>query len=159
MKTMRLILVLAAISLACTMQAQRRVAVLIVSNYDNTGIPEQDRWNDGDMGNGTEWSEFWNDTYLLWELLYHNQIGEGYSYPNEDIYIYFANGNNYQPPLYASRYLVPPFTQLTDTEANYESVVNLFNDLANGAEALTENDFLFIWTMGHGGNNENGSYF
>ena len=42
-----------------SLHAQRRVAVLIVGNYYGTGVPLVNQWNDGEMGGGVYWGEFW----------------------------------------------------------------------------------------------------
>jgi len=159
MKTMRVILVMAAISLTCTLYAQKRVAVLIVGDYTGSGVPVQNQWNDGNMGGGTVWDEFWNDTYLLWEYLYSNQLTGGIGYFNDYIYVYFYNGNNFvsQNP----NYIVPQNTTFTDAAATTGNVEDLFDGLATGTGGfpqLTSDDFLFIWTMGHGGSTGNNSY-
>ncbi|MCD4730760.1 MAG: T9SS type A sorting domain-containing protein [Bacteroidales bacterium] len=163
MKKLKIILsVLAIMSLACVAHAQERIAVFIVGDYEGIGVPSQHQWNDGDLGGNQEWDEFWNDTYLLWEMFLSQQSQGGYGYYNDYIYVLFADGNNYQPPDYDERYIVPQFTAFTDDEATYDNVKNLFEDMVTGENEtvpqLTENDFLFIWTMGHGGSNGNDSY-
>ena len=160
MKTMRVILIMAVISLACTLHAQKRVAVLIVGDYTGSGVPLQNQWNNGNMGGGTQWDEFWNDTYLLWEYLYANQETGGVGYFNDYIYVYFAAGQNYNQNQIDSRYKVPDNTVLTDAAATTDNVEELFDGLATGTGGfpqLTSDDFLFIWTMGHGSSTGNNS--
>jgi hypothetical protein len=158
MKKVRFILVLAAISLVCSLNAQLRVAVLIVGDYNPSSFEYQ--WNGGNLNGQNNWKEFWNDTYLLWELLIINppyELGYGYDY----IYVYFANGEDYDQGDLDERYKVPPGATFTDAAASLYNVQQLLTGLATGIgnfPQLEHDDFLFIWTMGHGGNDENGSY-
>jgi len=96
MKTLRVILVLTAISLASMLHAQKRVAVFIVGDYTGYGIPQNEQWNDGNMGGGTEYGEFWNDTYLNWEYLCDEPNKPNLGYYNDFIFVLFANGQDYQ---------------------------------------------------------------
>jgi len=65
--------------------SQEKYAVIITGDYAATN----GSWA---MANGegrTAMEEFWNDTYLMWEML-HDM---GYSYDN--IYVLFADGEDY----------------------------------------------------------------
>jgi hypothetical protein len=166
MKTLRVILVLTAISLASMLHAQKRVAVFIVGDYTGYGIPQNEQWNDGNMGGGTEYGEFWNDTYLNWEYLCDEPNKPNLGYYNDFIFVLFANGQDYQPPGYANRYKLDLGEFLVDEEASSQNVTTLLTGLVTGNGSiggdaipqLTDDDFLYIWTMGHGGTDVNGSY-
>jgi hypothetical protein len=156
MKKLRFVFVLAAIIGACSLHAQLRVAVLIVGDYNPTTLEYQ--WNDGILNGQDDWREFWNDAYLLWELLEFNSNLQGYGY--DYIYLYFADGDIYDQGDLDLRYQVPPNAPFLIAEASLENIQLLFNGLASGIgyPLLEDDDFLFIWTLGHGGYNINGSY-
>ncbi len=69
--------------------AQEKYAVLITGDYAATGIPTNEQWNQGQDRGGNGFDEFWNDTFLMWEMLQE----KGYS--PENIYVLFADGNDY----------------------------------------------------------------
>jgi hypothetical protein len=148
------LVVLALISLAGALFAQNKHALFIVGDYSGSGIPSEHLWNNGDLGASEEWEEFWNDAYLYWEMLTGDYQDGGFGYENNFTKVLFADGQDYQPPGYAFRYLSPPNTIINNGAATKENLVNYLVLLANGNEdlaPLSNDDFLFIWTMGHGG--------
>jgi len=156
MKKIRFIFIYTAIIVASSLHAQLRVAVLIVGDYYPTTLDYQ--WNGGNLNGQSNWKEFWNDSYLLWELLDINSNMPGYGY--DYIYIYFADGEIYDPLYLDLRYQVPAFTPFPIAEASLENVQDVLTGFSTGGDfpLLDGNDFLFIWTMGHGGYDVNGSY-
>lgn len=135
------------------MQSQEKYAVLITGDYAAklSDIPTEALWNGGEDLK-VQVMEFWNDTYLMWELL----KSKGYS--DENIFILFADGNDYVSNV--DRYTPPTGVTLTDYAANRSNVVGLFENLYNGTGGLpkiTDDDFLFVWTFGHG-DGSNGTY-
>ncbi len=157
-----IITVLVAIFVATgAANAQQKYALLIGGNYQpGNEIPASNQWNNGqDMGqNG--YDEFWNDTYLMWELLYDDPI-TGYS--NDNIEVLFAGGIDYtfqgQYGRYKSLPNYPNIPYITDAAATKTNVMAALDDLAN----IQEQDYLFIWIMSNGGDviipGENNSSF
>ena len=126
------------------------VALLICgAPADSLDAPYQILWNNGE-GKEKGYDEFWNDTFLLWELLYNH------GYTDENIHVLYADGKTF-PTI--SRYQADPDTfpgGIVDTSAYYSDVVDIFTDLAQGdtvrgIEAMTDDDFFFCWTFGDGG--------
>lgn len=114
-------------------------------------IPPEQQWNMGQIGEN-ESHEFWNDTFLFWELL-----TQKFGYLNENVYVLYSQGVDYfithtwvnqrYTPL---QYQIP---YITDYEASYNNVEMVFQGLATGSNGfphLTEDDFLFVWTFDHG---------
>ena len=142
---------MAFVSLSATSFAQQKYAVLITGDYAGMSysVPLSDQWNGG-LGKSTYgYDEFWNDTYLMWEMLQT----KGYSM--ENIFVLFAGGQDYHPSGYADRYTpVDPNTIVTDYSASIANVTNVFNGLRYGTGSfpqVTNDDFLFVWTFDHGG--------
>jgi len=100
-------------------------------------------------GKAVNIDEFWNDTYLMWELLYNK------GWPDDHIQVLYGDGKDYQTEnshYQASRYRLP---QITDRSAYYADVVDVFSDLANGdhsggIDPMGPYDNLFVWTFDHG---------
>ena len=144
-------MVLLAFSMSYFAQAQEKYAVLITGDYAATSysVPLSDQWNGGQDKGDYGFDEFWNDTFLLWEMLQE----KGYSQDN--IFVLFAGGEDFQPEWIADRYKpVDPLVTVTDYSASIANVNLVFNGLANGTGGfpqVTEDDFLFVWTFDHGG--------
>ena len=137
-----------------------KYAVLITGDYADERGDFEGSWaisNNLQFTENDRMEEFWHDTYLMWEML----IEKGYT--NENIYVLFADGVDFQPTWIDNRYspqqqypnLFPnPGDQLTNYPADIASVNNVFTGLANGTGGLPqlqEDDFLFCWTFDHGG--------
>ena len=94
--------------------------------------------------------EFWNDTYLMWEMLVTK-----FNYDADNVYVLYYDRDDFNPVGQADRYnsgLLPPHLKpITDMAATRTSVISLFEGFANGENKLTQDDFLFVWTFGHGG--------
>lgn len=131
--------------------AQKKYAVLITGDYAATpnSIPESDLWNGG-INEPEEYDEFWNDTYLMWEMLQE----KGFS--QENIIVLFAGGEDYSVTNQniADRYKPEQGVTVTDYSASIANVNAVFNGLANGTgdfPEVTPDDFLLVWTFDHGG--------
>lgn len=144
-------MVLALIGLNCAMLAQQKYALLIAGDYKpGTEIPAIHKWNNGQAMDPVKgWDEFWNDTYLMWELLYDDPIT---NYTNENINVLFAVGVDYTTtfPDYHGRYnpLQTHGFNITDGSATKANVMAALDNLAN----IQEEDYLFVWIMSNGGN-------
>ena len=77
-KVIAILLIALSISVFCA----EKYAVLIAGDYNATNVPRDKKWNNG-LGDN---SEFWNDLYLQWEMLYQK------GYKKENITVIFANG-------------------------------------------------------------------
>lgn len=128
--------------------SQEKYAVLITGQYaanpegfDNSGHYGEEK---------SPMNEFWNDTFLMWELLQT----KGFS--QENIFVLFADGVDHpeNDELYANRYRpADPSITVTDYDATIESVELVFNGLTHGSSGfpkVTQDDFLFVFTFGHG---------
>lgn len=141
--------------LSFALDAQNKYAVLITGDYaaKNLDIPREEQWNGGKNLDSRGMLEFWNDTYLLWELLQN----KGFSQDN--IYVLFADGNDFLSD--NPRYQSPIGTRVTDYPATFSNVRNIFRGFQNGTfgmPILTEDDFLFVWTFDHGTHELDGHY-
>jgi hypothetical protein len=83
-------------------------------------------------------SEFWYDMLLQYMTL----LDEGYSH--EDIIVLYGFGNDF--PSENPNYKVP--YRVSDAAVNRENIKATFGELS---EIMTEDDFLYVWWMGHGG--------
>ncbi len=148
-----ILLVMAMFSLNSVLYAQQKYALLIGGDYHpGSEIPVSHQWNNGnDLDPVKGWDEFWNDTYLMWELLYDDPIT---SYSNDNIEVLFANGEDYtfigQIGRYKSFSNFPEIPSITDGAATKTNVITALDDLAN----VEEEDYVFIWIMSNGGNTD-----
>jgi hypothetical protein len=133
--------------------AQEKYAVLITGPYSVVGIPPEEQWNNGE-GKGPDelYYEFWNDTYLMWEMLVTKK---GYS--DENVFVLFADGIDFPVShswvnirYSAEKYSLDHITDYSATIANVQAVFNGLRTGQNGFPQITENDFLFVWTFDHG---------
>ncbi len=127
---------------------QKKVAILIcgadTDNLQSNGA----FWN-----NNTSYAyeeEFYYDTFLMWKMLKRNGFSE------ENIYVHFHEGIDYYhtDQDIAEEYRPTGSTQgsVTDFPCYVNSIINTFVGLAN---EINEDDFLFVWTFGHGGPHPN----
>lgn len=112
----------------------RKVAVLI-----STGRTQAD--------NTWYHSEYWYDLALTYRMLIDN------GFTHDDIYVLYGDGTDFASTHTA--YQNPYSNPITDYACNRTNIQNIFNWLnggnaAEGIPALTTNDFLFVWWMGHG---------
>ncbi len=144
-----------------SLTAQEKYAVLITGDYAAASRSYTTLWNNGVgiSGNGYSYGfdEFWNDTYLMWEML----INRGYS--NENIIVLFADGEDFYKDhsWVDERYRPNDGKIVTDYDATIGNVQMVFNGLANGTHGMpqvTSNDFLFVWTFDHGTGSGGDSY-
>lgn len=112
-----------------------------------------------DGGIRDSYDEFWNDTYLMWEIHYtktgmqdHPSVDDG------QIRVIYADGMDW--PSASWRYQADnpnhPVVRVTDYSAYYNDVANIFTWLKNGCNAhdiwhgMNEDEELFCWTFDHG---------
>ena len=124
---------------------QDKYAVLIIGDTIVSGIPEQDRWNRSSDRDHRPPTEFWHDTFLMWEML------QSKGFDRDNIFVLFGDGKDYVS--YNPLYQPPVGVTITNDSATIRKVTNLFEDLRNGSNGrprLTEDDFLFVWIFDHG---------
>ncbi len=140
-----------------TLVAQEKYAIIIGGNVnpDALIIPLAEQWNGGIDPGTYGFDEIWNDAYLAWEMLVFNK-----DYSDANVHVLFGNGNDYtftgQNIRYKGIKHGPQYQVVTDANAYEASIENKFNNLAS---TITEDDFLFVWIMGHGGSDATGHYF
>ena len=93
-------------------------------------------------------SEYWYDLVLMYNML----VEKGFTH--DHIYVLYGLGTDFAST--HADYQNPYPSPITDYAVSRANIQNIFNWLATGnaAEgipALTNNDFLFVWWMGHGG--------
>jgi len=150
MKSLKIIISILIMICNLWVDGQNKYAVLITGNPNPTGdgvVPPEHQWNSGGESN-----EFWNDTYLLYEILLK------FNYQKENIHVMYAGGDPNLPTYYPSRY-----TKLINSlnnqlgAAEFNGVVNIFHGLQ---EIMNEHDFLFVWVFSHGWlNNVDGFFY
>ena len=156
-------LTMALAAITGVLNAQEKYAVLITGPYSVVGIPPEEQWNNGE-GKGPDelYYEFWNDTFLMWEMLVTKK---GYS--DENVFVLFAEGidftvaNPWIDGRYNAQISYPDYYPITDYSAYIANVQAVFNGLRtglNGFPLVTENDFLFVWTFDHGQSSGGNSY-
>ena len=167
MKAIKYLAVLFVLVLSTSISiASEKYAVLITGDYADTSRANYSgSWatNNNIDRDRRPMEEFWNDTYLLWEILVTEK---GYS--NENVFVLFAGGIDYPidsdvdlPENWADRYtpldnyehILGEGGQITDYPADSANVNDVFTGLANGSNGfprITEDDFLFVWTFDHG---------
>ncbi len=144
--------------------AQEKYAVLITGNYSKglDPLPLNSQWNGG-QGQGGYYDEFWNDIYLMWEMLTKPDSLGGKGFLKDNVYVLYGSGQDYYllEPNVPMRYRPLPGEIVTDYPARrskVDMVLTGFADGSNGFHELTDDDFLFIWSHGHGvGSNGNSS--
>ncbi len=134
-----------------------------VAGVSDTNPPVSVAWNEG-VGYGSYgFDEFWNDTYLMWELAHYKGGFPDDADPNDGssvdhIFVLYGDGIDYGDPGF--RY--DPFEwhrieeEITDYPAGYSNVEDIFHWLANGnaaegIEPMNDWNFLFVYTFDHGG--------
>ncbi len=145
---------MAVIATIGVLNAQQKYAVIITGDNDAVNVPVADQWNNG-QGMGTYgYDEFWNDTYLMWEMLY---LKKGYT--DENIFVLYDDGNDLYFLEQDDRYnaLETYNFNITDQASTMSNVQTLFKTTL--PSLITENDYLFVWVMSHGGTDGAGSYF
>jgi hypothetical protein len=130
--------------------AQQKYALLIAGDYKpGSEIPNGDKWNNGqDMDPQKGYDEFWNDTYLMWELLYDDPVSH---FSDDNITVLFAQGIDYTFPFQNGRYKssvnFPEIPSITDGSATKANVMAALDNLSG----INEEDYLVVWIMSNGG--------
>ena len=153
MKKVKLILVLVAlITTMGALNAQQKYALLIAGDYKpGIEIPDGDKWNNGQQMGADGYDEFWNDSYLFWEMLFNHPAG----FSNDNIDVLFADGVDYEPDGQDNRYKSYPnygLDHITDAAATKTNVM----DALNGLAGINEEDYLFVFIMSNGGHSQIG---
>ena len=142
------------IVLAAALFSAEKYAVIIAGDYNPTNVPADQLWNNGEG----DYSEFWNDLYLQWEMLYQK------GYAKENITVIFANGRDMWRDF---GYIDTRYRAVNVTDDDRETITNhsaTKGNLTTAVEALRSkigtDDFLYVWAMSHGGTpSQSGLYF
>jgi len=144
---MKQLIAILLIAVSMSLFSAEKYAVLIAGDYEVTGVPTDAQWNTGTDKPNTE---FWNDLYLQWEMLYEK------GYKKENIKVLFAKGTDlWLNPDYQyidKRYkaenatfnIGETITNYAATEANVEAVCAEL-----GSKMEYGEDFLYVWVMSH----------
>ena len=102
-----------------------------------------------------QFDEFWNDTYLMWELL-----TQKYGFNYENVNVLYFNGNDWNDPNQSNtntRYKASLHNRpkITNYPADTNTIAQVLTNLKN---QLTDKDFLFVWTFGHGSISSSGDH-
>jgi hypothetical protein len=151
MKTKHVTIAILMLLFSSFANSQQKYAVLIsgvAPSWDQMQVPSG---LSGTITSPHQFDEFWNDTYLMWELL-----TQKYGYNNENVIVLYSTGTDYMPDntntrYRASRYSLP---KITDNPATIAKVTEVLSSLQ---AQLTADDFLFVWTFGHGFENGYGN--
>jgi len=132
-----------------TIKAQQKYALLIAGDYKpGSEIPDNDKWNGGvNMDPQKGYDEYWNDTYLMWELLYDDPVS---NFSDENITVLFAEGIDYTFPEQNGRYKSSEnydIDHITDGSSEKTEVISALDALAG----INEEDYLVVWIMSSGG--------
>lgn len=125
-------------------QTPQKYAVIITGEAPGDGYQ-------GQFANpGSNYDEFWNDTYLMWEMLVTK-----FGFDHNKVIVLYAQGIDYesQNPRYRATNSGLLVDYVTDFSATIPHVQNVLGGLANGSNGMpqiTQDDFLFIFTFGHG---------
>ncbi len=139
--------------------AQENYAVLITGDYAGKNIPANEQYNNGQGKSAYGFDEFWNDTFLMWDMLTRPVEEGGKGYSEENVFVLFADGvDYYKVDLNYDGHYKPSDSistpSVTDYAATIGNVQLVFNQLA---QTITPNDFLFVWTFDHGGTSGGGN--
>ncbi|OQX73841.1 MAG: hypothetical protein B6D61_12130 [Bacteroidetes bacterium 4484_249] len=130
--------------------SQEKYAVIINAWAPDTQY-EENSWA---MANPTNelYYEFWNDVYLMWEMLYEK------GFEDTNIYVIYNEGKDYpfDNPTYNNRYTAGyhDLDTITDYRAYDSAVDSVFTGLAQGVlgfPQIQEDDFFVLYIFGHGG--------
>jgi len=150
--------IVALFTMMGTLNAQQKYAVIIGGNMNpGTTIPDTEQWNGGDDPHPLYgFDEFWNDSYLMWEMLVFDK-----EFTDANVHVLFGqNGQDftfYQQDIRYKAIYHQGYQVVTDANSNLSTIEDLFENVL--APVITEDDFLFVWIMSHGGTDANGSYF
>ena len=127
--------------------AQEKYA-LIINAYSPSHTDGPHRW---EIANPPydPYYEFWNDVYLMWEMLYLK------GFTDENIYVLYNKGYDFQQSGYNQRYTAQHhyLPKITDFAATEGAVDSVFTGLANGFfgfPQIQEDYFFVLYTFGHG---------
>ena len=153
-------MLVALLATAGSLFAQEKYAIIIGGNMnpDASIIPLEEQWNGGIDPGIYGFDEIWNDAYLAWEMLITENKPYGKGYHVDNVHVLFDDGNDFTFYLQDNRYKAGYNEQyaVVDENANETTIAVRFSALAN---TITEDDFLYVWIMGHGGSNVIGHYF
>jgi len=129
--------------------SQQKYAV-IINAYAPGSEDDENSWALANPSN-EPYYEFWNDVYLMWEMLYEQ------GFHNDNIFMIYNKGIDF-PENYTSyneRYTAAYhfLDHITDYRAYESAVDSVFTGLAEGSlgfSQIQEDDFFVLYIFGHG---------
>lgn len=147
MKKNIIVLILLSVLSIGTTKAQEKYALILVGEK---GVLE---YTPKDYEQLFPMLEFWTDAFLMWEMF----LDKGYS--PENVFVIHGDGADLIEDDINHRYCSPyPDISVVDTSASRENYIHALEGLASGQHGypkLNEDDFLYIWTFGHGNPDSN----
>lgn len=155
------VLIVALLATVGTLTAQEKYAVIIGGKMNpGSSIPAAEQWNGGQSPGAYGFDEIWNDLYLAWEMLITETkpFGKGYHVDNVNVLFGDYPAQDFTFDQQDGRYQAGENDQpyVVDEDAQKSTIANRFTAMSN---TITEDDFLFVWIMGHGGSDATGHYF
>ena len=148
---MKYVFIIAILFMASLVYGQNKYAIVLSSYSPDTKYEEPTGWEIANPTKG-QFTEFWNDTYLVWESL----LKKGYQ--DSEIFVHYYEGTDFvdENSNYAYRYkaIKNGYLSITDNNARWQTLKDLFEGLANGINdypKLSTDDFLVLYVLGHGG--------
>jgi|GEM_PF-3611981 len=128
-----------------TVYSAEKYAVLITGDYDPRYLPD-------DVKGYGPLESFWNDTYLMWEML----IEKGFN--DSNIFVLFGNGEGLNEVISDTTQVPSRYTpesigydreySIVDGWGTFQGIESAVDSIAS---RITQDDFLFVWTFDHGG--------
>jgi hypothetical protein len=145
MKIKQLSLLLLMVLFSSLMMAQQKYAVIISGVATSWNLMHLPSGLSGNITNTHQFDEFWNNTYLVWELL-----TQKYGYNNENIILLYGNGDDWHGinPIHENEYFKAErygLNKITDYSADSVSLSHVFNTLY---KTLKSDDILLVLTIG-----------
>lgn len=127
-------------------------AVLICGTTVQAGKSSEHLWWDGGRdGPETGRNEFWNDLYLMWEILYATsrcslyippETPEDLKHTYDHIWVLYGDGNEYMSDWRAYRAEQYRLERITDCDASLSTLTWIFLHLSG---EMTNQDNLFVY--------------
>jgi len=145
MKIKQLSLLLLMVLFSSLMMAQQKYAVIISGVATSWNLMHLPSGLSRNITNTHQFDEFWNNTYLVWELL-----TQKYGYNNENIILLYGNGDDWHGinPIHENEYFKAErygLNKITDYSADSVSLSHVFNTLY---KTLKSDDILLVLTIG-----------
>ena len=133
--SLKILITVIFLSTVVFLAATEKYAVLITGEYADPRADFEGSWALRNLNNRDRMNEFWNDTYLMWELLIESD------YADSNIFVFYADSVDYSwlndidirydPQHNYPDIIEPPDGQITDSTATHSHVKNVLLGLAD----------------------------